>query len=51
MGSFTILKNEFSLDQTFDSRVHAKRTAKNAIELYNQIRLHVSLDFKTPVMA
>mgnify|MGYP006910660425 CR=1 FL=1 len=29
---------------------HAKRAAKNAIKLYNEIRLHVSLDFKTPNM-
>jgi len=24
---------------------------KNAINLYNQVRLHLSLDFKTPNMA
>jgi len=29
---------------------HAKRAAKNAIKLYNQIRLNLSLDFKTPNM-
>lgn len=45
-----ILKDEFYLDQTFDSLQHAKRATKNAINLYNQIRLHVSLDFKTPNM-
>jgi transposase InsO family protein len=43
-----ILKDEFYLDQTFDSIQHAKRATKNAIHLYNQIRLHVSLDYKTP---
>lgn len=43
-----ILKDEFYLDQTFDSIEHAKRTTKNAIKLYNEIRLHLSLDFKTP---
>ena len=43
-----VLKNEFYLDQTFDDVSHAKRAAKNAINLYNQIRLHLSLDFKTP---
>ena len=42
------LKDEFYLDQTFDSLEHAKRAAKNAIKLYNEIRLHLSLDFKTP---
>ncbi|WP_338358784.1 IS3 family transposase [Yeosuana marina] len=45
-----ILKDEFYLDQTFTNLAHAKRAAKNAINLYNQIRLHLSLDFKTPNM-
>jgi len=45
-----ILKDEFYLDQTFDSVTHAKKAAKNAINLYNDIRLHLSLDFKTPNM-
>ncbi len=45
-----ILKDEFYLDQTFDSVAHAKRATKNAINLYNEIRLHLSLDFKTPNM-
>jgi len=45
-----ILKDEFYLDQTFDDVTHAKRTTKNAIYLYNQIRLHLSLDYKTPNM-
>ena len=45
-----ILKDEFYLDQTFTNVQHAKRAAKNAINLYNQIRLHLSLDFKTPNM-
>jgi len=43
-----ILKDEFYLDQTFMSTAHAKRAAKNAIKLYNEERLHLSLDFKTP---
>ena len=43
-----ILKDEFYLDQTFASVVHAKRATKNAIKLYNAKRLHLSLDFKTP---
>jgi len=37
-----ILKDEFYLDQTFDNVAHAKRAAKNAINLYNEIRLHFS---------
>ena len=45
-----ILKDEFYLDQTFINTTHAKRAAKNAINLYNQIRLHLSLNFKTPNM-
>ncbi len=44
------LKDEFYLDQTFASVAHAKRATKNAINLYNEIRLHLSLDFKTPNM-
>ena len=45
-----ILKDEFYLDQTFTDVDHAKRATKNAINLYNKIRLHLSLDFKTPNM-
>lgn len=45
-----ILKDEFYLDQTFDNLQHAKRATKNAINLYNEIRLHLSLDYKTPNM-
>jgi putative transposase len=43
-------KDEFYLDQTFANVAHAKRAAKNAINLYNEIRLHLSLDYKTPNM-
>jgi len=45
-----ILKDEFYLDQTFANVSHAKRAAKNAINLYNEVRLHLSLDYKTPNM-
>lgn len=45
-----ILKDEFYLDQTFTDLHHAKRATKNAINLYNEIRLHLSLDYKTPNM-
>ncbi|WP_255473220.1 integrase core domain-containing protein [Formosa sp. L2A11] len=45
-----ILKDEFYLDQTFTDVQHAKRATKNAINLYNEIRLHLSLDYKTPNM-
>jgi len=43
-----ILKDEFYLDQTFTSTKHAKKATKNAIKLYNNVRLHLSLNFKTP---
>ena len=43
-----ILKDEFYLDQIFTDVAHAKRATKNAINLYNEIRLHLSLDYKTP---
>lgn len=45
-----ILKDEFYLDQTFANVAHAKRAAKNAIKLYNEMRLHLSLDYRTPNM-
>lgn len=45
-----ILKDEFYLDQTFFNTIHAKRAAKNAINLYNKKRLHLSLDYRTPNM-
>ena len=43
-----ILKDEFYLDQCFFSTAHAKKAAKNAIDIYNNKRLHLSLDYKTP---
>jgi len=43
-----ILKDEFYLDQCFFSTRHAARAAKNAIDIYNNKRLHVSLGYKTP---
>ena len=45
-----ILKDEFYLDQTFVNVAHTKAVAKNAINLYNEVRLHLSLNFKTPNM-
>lgn len=45
-----ILKDEFYLDQTFMNVAQAKKATKNAIKLYNEVRLHLSLDFKTPNM-
>ncbi|QCE43559.1 IS3 family transposase [Psychroserpens sp. NJDZ02] len=45
-----MLKDEFYRDQTFDNVNHKKSAAKNAINLYNDVRLHLSLDYKTPNM-
>ena len=41
-----ILKDEFYLDQTFDNVAHAKRAAKNAINLYNSKRLYLFSNIK-----
>ena len=38
-------KDDFYLDQAFDSLQHAERVTKNAINPYNEIRLHLSLDY------
>jgi transposase InsO family protein len=45
-----ILKDEFYLDQCFFSTRLAAIAAKNAIEVYNNKRLHLSLGYKTPSM-
>jgi transposase InsO family protein len=45
-----ILKDEFYLDQVFYSLSHARNAVKNAIEIYNSKRLHLSLGYKTPNM-
>jgi len=44
----SILKDKFYLNQTIDNVDLAKRTAKNVINLYNKVRLHISLDSKIP---
>lgn len=43
-----ILKDEFYLDQCFFNTKSAGAAAKNAVEIYNNKRLHVSLGYKTP---
>lgn len=43
-----ILKDEFYLDQCFFSTRLAKKATKNAIKIYNNKRLHLSLGYKTP---
>lgn len=43
-----ILKDEFYLDQCFVNTRHAKKATKSAIGIYNNKRLHLSLNLKTP---
>jgi putative transposase len=43
-----ILKDEFYLDQCFFTTELARVATKNAIEVYNNKRLHLSLGYKTP---
>ncbi len=45
-----ILKDEFYLDQCFFNSKRASITTENAIMIYNNKRLHVSLGYKTPEM-
>jgi transposase InsO family protein len=45
-----ILKDEFYLDQTFFSKKSASNATDNAINIYNNKRLHISLGYKTPNM-
>lgn len=43
-----ILKDEFYLDQCFFNTKFASIATKNAIDIYNNKRLHISLGYKTP---
>ena len=43
-----ILKNEFYLDLCFDDTDHVKKACSQAINIYNQERLHLALHYKTP---
>ena len=45
-----ILKDEFYIDQCFFTIRHARIAIKNAVEIYNSKRLHLSLGYKTPNM-
>ena len=43
-----ILKGEFYLDANFVSKAAAIKSCKQAIELYNNVRTHLSLDYHKP---
>lgn len=43
-----ILKDEFFLDESFYSLKQVIQISKSAINIYNNRRLHLSLDYKTP---
>lgn len=43
-----ILKDEFYLDQCFLNTRYAKKASISAVDLYNNKRLHLSLNYKTP---
>lgn len=43
-----ILKDEFNLDKTFGNFREAKLQINSSIETYNNVRPHLSLDYKTP---
>lgn len=43
-----ILKQELGLDGRFRTIEEARQAVKEAVEIYNEERLHMSLDYKTP---
>lgn len=43
-----ILKEEFLLDHIFRNKQDAVKATKQAIKTYNNVRLHLKLNFKTP---
>jgi len=43
-----ILKDEYNLDMTFNSKKDAYRALWNAVEIYNTRRPHMSLNYQTP---
>jgi transposase InsO family protein len=43
-----ILKDEFGLDSSFDSYSILKKNVEQSIALYNQVRIHMSIDMVTP---
>lgn len=46
-----ILKNEFLLDQTFYNEKHAQKEVRRTIDVYNNLRPHLSCHYLTPNQA
>jgi transposase InsO family protein len=43
-----ILKDEFYLEDTMQSKNIAKKLVRETVQIYNQERLHMSLNYRTP---
>jgi len=43
-----ILKEEFLLSETFKNKAEAMKSVKESIKTYNEIRPHMSINYKTP---
>ena len=43
-----ILKQEYELDATFQTKEQARKAFAQAVDLYNNRRPHLNLDYKTP---
>jgi putative transposase len=46
-----ILKNEFDLDGGFEDFIHAQKEIKHSINIYNNLRPHLSCNYLTPMQA
>ena len=45
---FNTLKNEFGFNVVFSSLKEVRRELKNFVDIYNNRRYHMSLDYRTP---
>ena len=43
-----ILKDEFFLNQNFSTKAQAIKAVHEAVKLYNEVRLHMNIDYMTP---
>ncbi len=43
-----ILKDEFFLNQNFSTKAQATKAVHEAVKLYNEVRLHMNIDYMTP---